>query len=63
MTEANPAIAADRRDFLKLATVSAPVAAAAAVAGSQASAAVEEGDTGRMQDTLHTRAYYETARF
>ncbi|MCY4460314.1 MAG: twin-arginine translocation signal domain-containing protein [Albidovulum sp.] len=53
---------ANRRDFLKLVSVSAPAAAAATVAGqAQASAAIEAGDT--MQDTLHVRTYYESARF
>lgn len=55
---------ASRRDFLKLASVSAPAAAAAATLGaSQAQA--EEAVTGetRMQDTAHTRAYLDSARF
>ena len=51
-----------RRDFLKLVSVSAPAAAAATVAGqAQASAALEAGDV--IQDTLHVRTYYESARF
>lgn len=55
---------ASRRDFLKLASVSAPAAvAAAAIGGTQAEAAeVATGDT-RLQDTAHTRAYFESARF
>jgi hypothetical protein len=55
---------ASRRDFLKLASVSAPAAvAAAAVGGTQAEAAeVVTGET-RLQDTAHTRAYFDSARF
>ena len=53
----------DRRDFLKLAGLSAPAAAAAVAAGvSEAEAKAEEaGD--RMQDTAHTRAYFASAKF
>ncbi len=53
----------NRRDFLKLASVSVPAAAVAAVAGTAAEAAVPDGNGERMQDTPHTRAYYESARF
>lgn len=63
MSEAKQTVAADRRDFLKLVSVSAPAAAAAAAVGSKADAEVLESESGRMQDTLHTRAYYESARF
>ena len=53
-----------RRDFLKLAGTTAPAAAAAvALSGTAAEADVTEADTGRMQDTAHTRAYYDSARF
>ncbi|SES31087.1 formate dehydrogenase region TAT target [Tranquillimonas rosea] len=56
--------AASRRDFLKLASVSAPAAAAAiAVPGAKAEAQAAAVDDGKMQDTAHTRAFYETARF
>jgi len=53
----------NRRDFLKLASMSAPIAAVAAIAGRTAEAAVPDDRDGRMQDTPHTRAYYESARF
>ena len=53
----------NRRDFLKLASVSVPAAAVAAVAGQTAEAAVPDDKGERMQDTPHTRAYYESARF
>ena len=53
----------NRRDFLKLASVSVPAAAVAAVAGGTAEAAVPDGNGERMQDNPHTRAYYESARF
>jgi hypothetical protein len=54
---------ANRRDFLKLASVSVPAAAVAVVAGGAAEAAVPDDRGERMQDTPHTRAYYESARF
>ena len=53
--------ATSRRDFLKLAGTAAP-AAAVAVSGTQVQAAVT-ADDGRMQDTAHTRAYFDSARF
>lgn len=52
-----------RRDFLKLASVSAPAAAAAVVVGTKAEAATIEETREGMQDTAHTRAYYDSARF
>jgi len=54
---------ASRRDFLKLATTAAPAAVAAVAVGSQAEAAALPTDETRMQDTAHTRAYLESARF
>lgn len=53
----------NRRDFLKLASVSVPAAAAAALAGKTAGAAVPDRKGEGMQNTAHTRAYYESARF
>lgn len=53
---------ASRRDFLKVAAA-APAAAVAAVAAPQtAEAAAPTGEV-RLQDTAHTRAYYDSARF
>ncbi|MBN9671899.1 twin-arginine translocation pathway signal protein [Roseibium aggregatum] len=52
-----------RRDFLKLAALSAPVAAATVAAGGTAEAAEADLTSDRMQDTAHTRAYYDSARF
>ncbi|MGR3369662.1 MAG: twin-arginine translocation signal domain-containing protein [Sagittula sp.] len=55
---------ASRRDFLKLAGTAAPAAAVAvATAGTQAEAAEPDLSSNRMQDTVHTRAYFDTARF
>ncbi|SMX44323.1 twin-arginine translocation signal domain-containing protein [Actibacterium lipolyticum] len=56
---------ASRRDFLKLASVSAPAAAVAvAMTGETAEAAsTDSAGNSTMQDTAHTRAYFETARF
>ncbi|WP_435230402.1 ubiquinol-cytochrome c reductase iron-sulfur subunit N-terminal domain-containing protein [Pseudopelagicola sp. nBUS_20] len=53
-----------RRDFLKIASAAAPAAAAAVVMAPQMSEAqaVDLSST-TMQDTAHTRAYYNSARF
>ena len=55
---------ANRRDFLKLAGTAAPAAVAVA-AGSATTAAAEPADLSSetMQDTDHTRAYFDSARF
>jgi len=56
--------AASRRDFLKLASVSAPAAAASVVVSGTAAEAAPEAATGEgLRDTAHTRAYFESARF
>lgn len=57
---------ANRRDFLKLAGTAAPAAVAVAMTADQAEAAPqvrlsERGDA-CMQDTDHTRTYYDLAR-
>ncbi|NSX55571.1 ubiquinol-cytochrome c reductase iron-sulfur subunit N-terminal domain-containing protein [Parasulfitobacter algicola] len=53
-----------RRDFLKLASTAAPAAvAAAALTGAPAQAAETVTDETLMQDTAHTRAYFDSARF
>ncbi|MBJ6370416.1 twin-arginine translocation signal domain-containing protein [Sedimentitalea arenosa] len=53
-----------RRNFLKLATTAAPAAiAAAALGGTKAEAAALPVDETRIQDTAHTRAYLDSARF
>ena len=55
---------ATRRDFLKLAGTAAPAAAVAvATTGTQAEAAAPDLSSSRMQDTAHTRAYLDSARF
>ncbi|SLN20640.1 hypothetical protein ROA7450_00706 [Roseovarius albus] len=56
---------ASRRDFLKLAGAGAPAAVAAAVAtsGTTAKAAEPDLSSDKMQDTVHTRAYFDSARF
>lgn len=56
---------ASRRDFLKLASATAPAAVAAvALGGTQAEAATAvTGQPQGLQDTAHTRAFYESARF
>mgnify|MGYP005842621477 CR=1 FL=1 len=56
--------ATSRRDFLRLAATGAPVVALAATgAGSRAEADEPDLASDRMQDTAHTRAYYDSARF
>ncbi|UWQ89744.1 twin-arginine translocation pathway signal protein [Aliisedimentitalea scapharcae] len=56
--------AQSRRDFLKLAATTAPVAAVAvATTGTTAEAADPDLSSEKMQDTAHTRAYYDSARF
>jgi hypothetical protein len=55
---------ASRRDFLKLAGTAAPAAAVLTVAGgASAEAAAADLSSDKMQDTAHTRAYYDAARF
>lgn len=55
---------ATRRDFLKLAGTTAPAAAVALAAGPKAAEAAEPDlSETRMQDTAHTRAYFDSARF
>lgn len=53
-----------RRDFLKLAGTTAPLAAVAiAAGGTEAEAAEPDLALEKMQDTAHTRAYFASARF
>ncbi|GAB4282804.1 MAG: hypothetical protein Kow0058_01330 [Roseovarius sp.] len=53
-----------RRDFLKLAASGAPAIAVIAATGEAAAATdAPEAASGRIQDTAHTRAYYDSARF
>ena len=55
---------ASRRDFLKLAGTAAPAAAVAVAAGTTtADAAAPDLSSEKMQDTAHTRSYYDSARF
>lgn len=55
---------ASRRDFLKMAGATAPIAAAALAAGTTtAEAAPADLTSDKMQDTAHVRAYLESARF
>ena len=55
---------ATRRDFLKLAGTTAPIAAVAVASGtSDAEAAEPDLSSDKMQDTAHTRAYFASANF
>ena len=56
--------ATSRRDFLKLTGTTAPLAALAVASGSTTAEAAEPDLTSeKMQDTAHTRAYFDSARF
>ena len=53
-----------RRSFLKMASVSAPAAiVAVAASGGAAEASVEDVKSSGVQDTAHTKAYFDSARF
>ena len=55
---------ASRRNFLKLAGTAAPaVAVVAATGATQAEASQPDLQSEKMQDTAHTRAYLDSARF
>lgn len=55
---------ANRRDFLKLAGTTAPVAAVALATGAgKAEAETIDPSSEKMQDTAHTRAYLDSTRF
>ena len=53
---------ASRRDFLKIATTAAPVAAVAAVTVPESAEAAEVAGEG-LRATEHTKKYYDSARF
>ncbi len=53
-----------RRDFLKMAATTAPAAVAAvAISGTASEAQPVDLTSDKMQDTAHTRAYFDSARF
>ncbi|WP_152473861.1 ubiquinol-cytochrome c reductase iron-sulfur subunit N-terminal domain-containing protein [Roseovarius sp. THAF9] len=53
-----------RRDFLKMAAAGAPaVAVVTAASTGTAEAAEPDLSSDKMQDTAHTRAYFDSARF
>ncbi len=52
-----------RRNFLKLAAVSAPAVAAVAATGTAVQAADVEETSSGLQDTAHTRAYFDSLTF
>ena len=63
---AKPETKADesRRSFLKLSAAAPAAAAAAAMGATEAEAAAAPAKPqGGLQDTAHTRAFYDTARF
>ncbi|MEM9145831.1 MAG: twin-arginine translocation signal domain-containing protein [Pseudomonadota bacterium] len=52
-----------RRDFLKLAATAAPLAAIAATTTPASAEPVTPTGETRLQDTEHTRKYFDSARF
>ncbi|MEO1293573.1 MAG: twin-arginine translocation signal domain-containing protein [Pseudomonadota bacterium] len=52
-----------RRDFLKMTLTAAPAAAAVAVTGTTAQAAVEAPTSLGLQKTEHVKKYLDSARF
>ena len=55
---------ATRRNFLKIAVTAAPAAFVAVASGTSAMAASPADlASNKMQDTAHTRAYLDSARF
>lgn len=54
---------ATRRDFLKLAGTSAPVAAVALASGATAASADELADKSGLKKTEHVKKYLASARF
>ncbi|MEO1919690.1 MAG: twin-arginine translocation pathway signal protein [Paracoccaceae bacterium] len=63
MSEKDETIKADRRNFLKLAAVSAPAVVLATASGTAAQAVEVEETGGGLQDTAHTRAYFDSLTF
>ena len=63
MTESAKKADEGRRNFLKLAAVSAPAAAATAVTGTEAEARTEEPKGSGLRKTAHVQAYLDSARF
>ena len=55
----------ERRNFLKIAALSAPAAAVTvgSLGSDEVQAAPVDLKSDRMQDTAHTRAYYDSTRF
>ncbi|MCF6316680.1 MAG: twin-arginine translocation pathway signal protein [Marinosulfonomonas sp.] len=52
-----------RRNFLKLAAASAPAVAVVAATGTAAQAADVKETSSGLQDTAHTRAYFDSLTF
>jgi hypothetical protein len=63
MTKKDEAATNSRRDFLKMATVAAPAVAVAVTGEAAVAETLDKNADKGLQDTAHTRAYFETARF
>ncbi len=63
MTKKDEAATNSRRDFLKMASVAAPAVAVAVTGEAAVADTLDQHEDKGLQDTAHTRAYFETARF
>ncbi len=64
MSKKEESVVSERRNFLKLAAVSAPAAVAAtALSGTAAKADMLEETSSGYRETAHTRAYLESAKY
>ena len=63
MTKKDEAATNSRRDFLKMASVAAPAVAIVVTGEAAVAETLDQHDDKGLQDTVHTRAYFETARF
>ena len=63
MTKKDEVATNSRRDFLKMASVAAPAVAVAVTGDAAVAAELEEHAGEGLQDTAHTRAYFDSARF
>ena len=65
MSQEKDRVTADRRNFLKLASVGAVLGGAAAVTGAETAQAAEDKarDEGRYHESEHVRRYYDLARY
>jgi len=63
MTKKDEAATNSRRNFLKMASVAAPAVVVAVTGEAVIAETLDQNEDKGLQDTAHTRAYFETARF